>query len=98
MGTLDGIKRRDIVWQEDSWTFGWESESSKPVETTVDYARALAAEYLNTQLSVASGKFLSGEGSGGPSQVEFIVGNYRYILYAPGGRALQIMSSMQQVE
>lgn len=98
-GKLDGINRRDIVWEEDGWTFGWESETDESVKTTIGYAEGMMADdNLNKSLPIKSGYFLSGEGSGGPSQVEFVVGNTRYIMYAPGGRALQIMASMVHVQ
>lgn len=97
-GKLDGLDRRDIVWKQGGWTFGWESQADESVKTTVGYAQAMMVDdTLMKSLPIKSGYFLSGEGSGGPSQVEFVAGNTRYIMYAPGGRALQIMDTMVRV-
>ncbi len=81
-GKLDGIDRRDIVWKQDGWTFGWESEADESVKTTIGHAKAMMVDdTLIKNLPIKSGYFLSGEGPGGPSQVEFVVGKTRYMIY-----------------
>lgn len=96
-GQLDGINRRDIVWKENGWTFGWEGEmDGETVKQTIQQAKDMVVQDLSLKLPIATGNVLSGMGSGGPSEVEFVAGNTRYILYAPGGRALQIMATMSR--
>lgn len=89
---------RTVVWKEEGWTFEWDG-IQESTRSAIGFAEGMMKNnQLNAKLPIKSGEFISGEGSGGPSQVEFVVGNTRYIMYAPGGRALQIMDTLVHVQ
>lgn len=96
-GTLDGQEDRNIVWKENGWTFGLETQTMQTVSFTVGQAKQLVSEYTTLKLPIKSGKCLIGVGSGAPSQAEFVIGNTRYIVYTGGWRVMKVVSAMTHV-
>ncbi|MCY0887333.1 MAG: hypothetical protein OWQ59_02655 [Alicyclobacillaceae bacterium] len=92
----DPYLNTSVVWKENGWTFSWVGDQS--IKQAIKQAAYLSNEFSNKKLPISTGKCLFAEGSGGPSQAEFVIGETRYILYAPEGLALNFVETITKID